>query len=79
MDENKDFYEEPTPVVTEMNEKGLHLKFRAMGRGVSDFWIEPSDIIDLHNDFNKWVKTYGKEEKKSKNKLVSSNSHQNLH
>ena len=65
MDENKDFYEEPTPIVTEMNEKGLHLEFRAMGRGVSDFWIEPSDIIDLHNDFSKWVKTYGKEEKKS--------------
>ncbi len=59
MDDNKDFYnEELTPVVTEMNEKGLHLEFRTIGRGVSDFWIEPSDIIDLYNDFSKWVKTY---------------------
>ena len=58
-EKENDFYEEPSPVVSEMNENGLHLEFRANGRGISDYWIEPDDILDLLQDFNKWQETYG--------------------
>lgn len=60
MKEN-DFYEEPQPYVDRADENGILLQFRAMGRGVSDYLLDPDDVVELYHEFEKWVLHYAPE------------------
>ena len=54
-DDDPSCYEEPQPGFADEGEKGLLLQFSANGRNVSDFMLERSDILFMHEEMSKWL------------------------
>ena len=54
-EEHLSCYEEPKPGFADEGEKGLLLQFSVNGRNISDFILERSDILFMHEEMSKWL------------------------